>query len=330
VQLLLLLGLILMLPATTHAGAPRVKGQFVNYAGPRPDPGGFTMFSFLGRRAWASLTQRPTGAPLVAFDPEAMGHNPSVTWIGHATFLVRMDGVTFLTDPIFSERASPVQFAGPQRFQPPGVPLEALPPIDFVVLSHDHYDHADFASIQALAGRGARFFVPLELGALVREAGGEAVELDWWQSARFGDVAVHCVPAQHFSGRSLTDQGQRLWAGFSVVGPTKHFFHAGDTGYFDGFAQIRERLGAPDLAAVPIGAYDPAEIMRFVHMNPEEAAQAAVDLGAGNAVGMHFGTFDLTEEPPDEPPVRFRRAAASLGFGEERAWVLDVGETREW
>jgi N-acyl-phosphatidylethanolamine-hydrolysing phospholipase D len=330
VRTILLIALMSLLPTVTHAGAPRVKGTFVNYAGPRPDPGGFTMLSFLGRRAWESLSGGRQGAPLVPFDREAIRHNPSITWIGHATFLVRMDGVTFLTDPIFSERASPVQFAGPKRFQPPGVPLDALPKVDFVVLSHDHYDHTDFDSVKALAALGARFFVPLELGALVREAGGEAVELDWWQSARFGNVEVHCVPAQHFSGRSLTDQGTRLWAGFSVVGPTKHFYHAGDTGYFDGFAQIRERIGAPDLAAVPIGAYDPAEIMRFVHMNPEEAAQAAVDLGAGNAVGMHFGTFDLTDEPSHEPPGRFRRAATSLGMREDQAWVLDVGETRQW
>jgi len=165
---------------------------------------------------------------------------------------------------------------------------------------------------------------------VVREAGGEAVELDWWQSARFGDVEITCVPSQHFSGRSLTDEMHRLWAGFRVAGPTRRFYHSGDTGYFDGFKTIRERLGPVDLAALPIGAYDPASIMQFVHMNPEEAAQAAIDLGATTAVGMHWGTFDLTEEPIDEPPVRFQRAAVRQGLPLERAWVMSVGETREW
>jgi N-acyl-phosphatidylethanolamine-hydrolysing phospholipase D len=289
------------------------------------------MLSFFWRKAWLSWEERSRqGAPLVPFDSAALEHNPSITWIGHATFLVRMDGVTFLTDPIFSERASPVSFAGPKRVQQPGIPLDQLPPVDFAIISHDHYDHTDFDSVKALAKRGVKFFVPLELGEVVREAGGEAVELDWWQSARFGDIEVHCVPSQHFSGRSLTDQAKRLWAGFAVHGPSKRFYHAGDTGYFAGFAEIRERLGPVDLAAVPIGAYDPAEIMRFVHMNPEEAAQAAVDLGAANAVGMHFGTFDLTDEPMDEPPARFQNAANALGYGAERAWVMKVGETRQW
>jgi len=326
----LLLALLILLPAIAHAGAPRVKGVFVNQAGPRPEPGAATMLGFFGRKIWTGFGGREGAAPLVPFEPEAIAHNPSVTWIGHATFLVRMDGVTFLTDPIFSEYASPVQFVGPKRQQPPGIPLESLPPVDFVVLSHDHYDHTDLASIEALAQRGARFFVPLEMGELVRGAGGEVVELDWWQSARFGEVAIHCVPAQHFSGRSLTDQGTRLWGGFAVVGPTKRFYHAGDTGYFDGFAEIGRRLGPFDLAAVPIGAYDPSEIMRFVHMNPEEAAQAVVDLGARDSVGMHYGTFDLTEEPMGEPPRRFQAAADALGLGAERAWVMNVGETRRW
>jgi N-acyl-phosphatidylethanolamine-hydrolysing phospholipase D len=239
-----------------------------------------------------------------------------------------MDGVTFLTDPIFSERASPLSFAGPQRLVAPGVPLDALPPIDFALLSHDHYDHTDVASVAALARRGTRFIVPLGLGEVVREAGGTAVELDWWQSLDLGTVRIHCVPSQHFSGRSLTDGNRRLWAGWVVAGPTRRFYHAGDTGYFPGFAEIGARLGPIDLAAVPIGAYDPPEIMRFVHMNPEEAAQAAVDLHARRAVGMHFGTFDLTDEPPDEPPARFFAAADRVGLPE--AWILAVGESRQW
>lgn len=302
----------------------------MNPGGERHWPSVTVSIPFFARKIWTSLVGREGGAPRVPYDAGALQENPSVTWIGHSTMLVRMDGVTFLTDPIFSERASPVSFAGPSRLVPPGVPLDALPPIDFVTLSHDHYDHTDLPSIEALAKRGTRFVAGLEMGDLVRSVGGEVVELDWWQSATMGGVEVHCVPAQHFSGRSVVGSGRRLWAGFVVAGPTRRFYHAGDTGYFDGFRELARRLGPIDLAALPIGAYDPPEIMRFVHLNAEEAVQAAVDLGARRAIAMHWGTFDLTDEPLDEPPQRFRAAAEARGMGADRAWVLAVGETRRW
>jgi N-acyl-phosphatidylethanolamine-hydrolysing phospholipase D len=288
------------------------------------------MFEFLSRKAWTSIAGRGAGAPRVPFDRQAMAHNPSITWIGHATFLVRMDGVTFLTDPIFSERASPVSFAGPPRLVEPGVPLDALPPLDFALVSHDHYDHLDLATIAALARRGVPIFTPLGMGELVAGAGGTATELDWWQQQAVGRVRLHCVPAQHFSGRTLTDGDRRLWVGWVVEGATRRFYHAGDTGYFAGFAEIAERIGPPDLAALPIGAYDPASIMQFVHMNPEEAMRAAVDLRAGIAVGMHYGTFDLTDEPLDEPPRRFHAAASQRALDGVTAWTMNIGETRRW
>lgn len=302
----------------------------MNFAGERPWPSVLVAVPFFARKIWTSVVGREGAAPLVPWDRRALEENPSVTWIGHSTLLVRMDGVTFLTDPIYSERASPLSFAGPKRLVPPGVPLDALPRVDFVTLSHDHYDHTDLPTIEALARRGTRFVGGLGMGDLVRSVGGEVVELDWWQSTRTGNVDVHCVPAQHFSGRSFTGQGRRLWAGWVVAGPTRRFYHAGDTGWFDGFAEIGRRLGPVDLAAVPIGAYDPPEIMRFVHLNAEEAVRAAVDVGARLAVAMHWGTFDLTDEPIDEPPRRFRAAAEVAGLGADRAWVLAVGETRRW
>src|SRR5262245_4505483 len=312
------------------AGAPRQGDRFTNLAGRRESPGPGETLPFFLRKAWISLTGRAGAARWVQFDRSAIRRNPSITWIGHSTMLVSMDGVTFITDPIFSERASPVSFAGPKRLVPPGVPLAELPPIDFVLLSHNHYDHTDLPSIAALVQRGSLVIVPLEMGALVRDVGGEAIELDWWQSIRLGNVTVHCVPAQHFSGRSLSDGNRQLWAGWVVEGPTRRFYHAGDTGYFNGFKEIGRRLGPIDLAALPIGAYDPPSIMRAVHLNPEEAVQAARDLGARRIVGMHFGTFDLTDEPPDEPPSRFHAAAAGQGFDTESAWILAVGETRRW
>ena len=211
---------------------------------------------FLGK-AWTSLIARTGAAPVVPYDPASLTADPSLTWIGHSTFFVCMDGVGFITDPIFSERASPVPIAGPKRLVPPGVPLDALPPVDFVTLSHDHYDHTDVGSLRALAARGARFVVPLGLGPLVRSVGGTPVELDWWQSADVAGVRVHCVPAQHFCGRTLIDADHRLWAGWVVETAHRRFYHAGDTGYFAGFAEIGARLGPIDLAAMPIGAYDP-------------------------------------------------------------------------
>lgn len=286
--------------------------------------------SFLAGRLRTGIVGRTGGAPKVPFVPEALLADPGLTWIGHAAFLVRMDGATFLTDPIFSRRASPLSFAGPARLVEPGVPLDALPKVDFVLLSHDHYDHADLPSIRALAARGARFFVPRGLGPLVRAAGGEVTEREWWESAEVGPLRVHCVPARHFSGRGLTDRGRTLWAGWVVQGPSRRFYHAGDTGYFDAFAEIGRRLGPIDLAALPIGAYLPASIMRPVHMDPEEAVQAALDVASRTTVGMHWGTFDLTEEPLDEPPRRFRAEAARRGLAEDHVWVLAVGESRRW
>lgn len=293
-------------------------------------PGLGTTLPFFLRRIWVTLKPRPGAAPLVPYDSLAIARQPSLTWIGHSSFVVRMDGVTFLTDPMFSDRASPFSFIGPRRMVPPGVPLEALPPVNFVLLSHDHYDHVDKPTIQQLARRGGRFVVPLGLAEWIRDGGGMAIELDWWQEIELNGVRIHCVPAQHFSGRSLRDQRRRLWAGWVVSGNTRRFYYAGDTGYSADFRVIGERLGPIDLATVPIGAYLPTAMMHHVHTTPEEALQIGRDVRAARIVAMHFGTFDLSDEPPDEPPRRFREEAERLGLGPDRAWILKVGETREW
>jgi N-acyl-phosphatidylethanolamine-hydrolysing phospholipase D len=292
---------------------------------------------FFLRRIWTSLTGREGSPPLVANDGAFLRANarhsvPTVTWIGHSTVLVQMDGVTFLTDPIWSERASPLSFAGPKRLVAPGVALDALPPIDFVVVSHSHYDHTDLPTLVALARRGpTRFLVPLGLGALLRDAGIDAVEeLDWWDARPVGGVVVHCVPAQHWSARSPFDRNQSLWSGWVVTGPTRRFYFAGDTGYFPGFGDVGARLGPFGLAALPIGAYEPAAMMRPFHMNPEEALQAAHDVHAAHVIGVHYGTFDLTDEPLDEPPRRFHAAAPIHGIAAADAWTPPVGETRQW
>jgi len=311
-------------------GAPRSRGRFTNHAHRSEDLTLVGKLGFFGRRIWVTLVPRPGAAPRVPYDSAAIARSPSLTWIGHSTFLVRMDGVTFLTDPMFSERASPFSFAGPRRLLPAGVPLDALPAVTFALLSHDHYDHADLGSVKALAKRGATFVVPMGLGEWVRRAGGNAIELDWWQEVELHDVRIQSVPAQHFSGRSLPDGSRRLWGGWVVSGSTRRFYHAGDSGYSPDFGLIGERLGPIDLAAVPIGAYRPAAMMHFVHTTPEEALRIGLDVRAQRIVAMHFGTFDLADEPLDEPPRRFQAEAERLDLWPDRAWILKVGETRDW
>jgi N-acyl-phosphatidylethanolamine-hydrolysing phospholipase D len=288
-----------------------------------------TSAPFFWRRIKASIAPRPGAAARMPHDPVALARIPSVSWVGHATHYVRLEELSFLTDPVYSERASPVSFAGPKRLVPPGVPLAALPALDLVLLSHDHYDHTDLRTLRLIAARDIPFAVPTGVGELVRRVGGRVIELGWWESASVGGLRVHCVPAQHFSGRGLMDRNRRLWAGWVVEAAARRFYFAGDTGYFPGFTEIARRCGPIDLAAIPIGAYLPTEMMARIHLNPEEAVQAASDLEARQVVGMHWGTFDLSDEPLDEPPRRFLAAAAQRGLS-DRAFVMKVGETREF
>ena len=327
-----LLGFAACLASTdAGAGAPTENGRFVNAENRHIEAGLDVTIPFFLRKAWTSVIGRPGAAPRVPFDRGILeGSNPTVTWIGHATMLVRMGGMAFLTDPMFSEYASPVPMLGPGRLQAPGATIDELGRIDFVTLSHNHYDHADLPSIQALAAKGVRFIVPLGVGELVRSAGGEAIELDWWQSVKIGALTVNCVPAQHFSRRGALDGDRTLWAGWVVEDGTRRFYHTGDTGYFGGFAEIGRRFGPIDLAAVPIGAYEPQAMMHTVHVNPEEAVQIALDVGAKAVLATHYGTFDLADEPVDEPPRRFAAEATRRGIGPERAWVIPIGETRHW
>ena len=319
------------------AGARRdADGRFLNEAGELGFADPTVTLPFFARRIGTMLSGRSGHPASVANDGAFLRDNaqhsvPTVTWIGHATLLVQMDHATFLTDPIWSERASPVDFAGPKRAQPPGLAIADLPPIDFVLVSHDHYDHLDLPSLRALAERSPDtvFVVPLENGPTLREAGvTNLVELDWGGSVEVRGLRIECLPAQHWSGRGLLDRRVTLWASYAVIGPEHRFYFAGDTGYFDGFAEIGAAHGPFDLAAVPIGAYAPVEMMHLWHMNPEEALQAGRDLRAERLVPVHYGTFDLSDESPDEPPRRFRDAAAASELDPDALYELKVGETR--
>ncbi len=291
---------------------------------------------FFARRAASLWSAQGTPAPRVPNDGVFLRENarasvPTVTWIGHATLLVQLSHLSFLTDPIWSETASPVSFAGPRRRVPPGLALEDLPPIDFVLLSHNHYDHLDLDTLERLAAAhpAARFFVPLGNAELLRERGIERVEeLDWGETRAHLGVEIACLPARHWSRRGLGDERRALWASWAVVSEDRRFYFAGDTGYSPAFARIARALGPFDLAALPIGAYEPTAMMRDVHLDPEEAVRSMADLQAARAVAIHFGTFVLTDEPLDEPPRRFRRAAEDAGVAPDRLLVLSVGETR--
>ncbi len=255
-----------------------------------------------------------------------------MTWVGHSTLLIQLDGVNLLTDPQWSRRASPVSFLGPQRVTPPGLPFENLPPIHLVLISHDHYDHLDVATVMRLAEtHRPLFLVPLGLKAWFAGLGITRVEeLDWWESRVFNGLTLTSVPAQHFSGRTFWDRNRQLWSGWAVAGRAKRLYFAGDTGYYDGLKEIGRRLGPFDLAAIPIGAYMPPSIMKANHTDPEEALKALEDVRGRRLIGIHWGTFDLAEEPIEEPPKRVAAEARRLGLDPERIWVLRHGETRRW
>ncbi len=287
--------------------------------------------SFFFRRFMESLKASPPPVPVIINGEPLHNQQHTVTWIGHSTLLVKMNGVYFLTDPHFSERASPFRFAGPKRYTPPARNCQSLPAIDFVLISHNHYDHLDKATVNVLAEQGARFFVPLKVKAWFEKLGIQnVIELDWWDVIQYRDFTITSVPAQHFSGRSLWDRNRTLWAGWVVSSPEKRFYFAGDSGFFNGFREIGERLGPLDLAALPIGAYQPRTIMQPVHLDPDEAIHAFLELRARRFVGIHWGTFVLSDEPPSEPQQRVMAAAAARHLDERTIWILKPGETQAW
>jgi L-ascorbate metabolism protein UlaG (beta-lactamase superfamily) len=277
----------------------------------------------------------PRSVELTPQSPPPAPHGDEIvaTWIGHATFLLQTTHGNFLTDPVFSERASPVQWAGPRRTHAPGIAFEALPQIDAVLLSHDHYDHCDAPTLARLAAvHNPVFVAPLRHHDLLSAAGAKAIaELDWWQVHAFAaDIAITFTPSQHWSNRFGTPRNHRLWGGFFLrfgAGPAaKRVWFCGDSGY-DGetFRTIRLRCGAPDLAFIPIGAYEPRWFMSPVHMNPTEAIAAHHDVGARRSLAMHWGTFQLTDEAREAPIEALATARRLAGVSGEEFHVLHPG-----
>lgn len=260
------------------------------------------------------------------------------TWVGHSTVLVQLGTANILTDPVWSERASPVSFAGPHRVVAPGISFNALPPLDLVLISHDHYDHLDDRTVRALVARDPQvtWAVPLGVASFVRARGAQRViELDWWQKTTIGNIELTCTPAQHFSGRSITDRNHTLWCSWTVRIRSRAIFFGGDSAYHPDYRAIGSRCGPFDAVLLPVGAYEPRWFMRTVHMNAEEAVRGYIDLIAGSSdqrrtimIPIHWGTFKLTDEPLDEPPAKLIESWDAAALPRESLWLLRHGETR--
>ena len=275
--------------------------------------------------------------PIDSVDLDFLRENKTestVTWIGHATFLLQHAGKNILTDPHFSDRASPFSFVSPKRTTPPAISIADLPKIDYVVISHDHYDHLDQTSVIALCQKQKDqcplFFVPLKLGRWLSKRGiNNWVELDWWQSHLVDGWKFTAVPTQHFSGRGLK-QNNTLWAGWVLENAqnsiNKRFFFAGDTGYSNDFKKIGEVFESIDVAMIPIGAYAPRWFMKEVHVTPEEAVRIHCDVESKLSVAMHWGAFVLTDEPMDQPPIELRRSLDKNGINPKAFIVPNHGK----
>jgi L-ascorbate metabolism protein UlaG (beta-lactamase superfamily) len=273
-------------------------------------------------------TRWPATIPVMPQRPPNAGPDDVVvTFVGHATFLIQVGSTSLLTDPVYAERASPVGFAGPRRVRAPGVRFDDLPAISLVLLSHNHYDHCDLGTLRAIERRfHPRVVTPIGNGRLVQSAGMRQVEeLDWWDSA--APPAVTLTPAQHFSARGMLDRNRALWGGFLIEARGRRILFAGDSGYGPHFREIAARLSPVDLALLPIGAYEPRWFMKDIHMNPAEAVQAHLDLGARRSLAMHWGTFQLTPEGVDEPVRELTKALRERGVSAEQFRPAQVGES---
>lgn len=307
-------------------------------------------------QAWRAGHPRPITEPIAVVQPEldfiranaqaGLKMQPAVTWIGHITVLAQIGGLNILTDPVFSERCFPVQWAGPKRQTPPGLTLDQLPHIDVVLLSHNHYDHMDEGSLESLArqdGGSPLFITPLGHKHWFAQRGiHRVVELDWWDthvleaSDRSARIPVTLTPAQHWSARTATDALRSLWGGFAVMSPDCHLFFAGDTAYSKDFVDIRQHFareqtpelgGGFDIALLPIGAYEPRWFMKDQHVNPAEAVQIFKDLGCKQALAVHWGTFQLTDEALDEPPRALASALKNAVLTEDQFVACAIGAT---
>lgn len=300
--------------------------RFVNLDGSEPhELGSVLKWAIVDRVLGRRRPDQGQGrAPSVAPDLDVLKHPPRsgegvrLTWIGHASWLVQLDGVSLLIDPVLSDGIGP----GIRRRVAPALDVEHMPAIDAQLVTHNHRDHLDLPSLERVA---RPVIAGLGLAPFFAGHGLACTELEWWGETRVGAVTVRFVPSQHWSRRGLSDTNETLWGGFIVEGSSARVYHSGDTAYFDGFTEIGRRSGPIDAALLPIGAYEPQWFMGKQHMNPEEAVRAHGDLGARALVAMHWGTFQLTDEPLDEPPARLHAEWQRRGLEPARCHVPPIG-----
>lgn len=255
----------------------------------------------------------------------------TVTFVNHGTFLIQLEGLNILTDPVWSERTSPISWIGPKRVRAPGIDFDQLPHIDLVLISHNHYDHFDLPTLKRLNRKfSPKVVVPIGDRALASAAGcKDIVEMDWWETLEIKPgTTVAFAPAQHQANRGVFDRQHSLWGSYMVTAGERRIYFGGDSGYSAHFSEIRKRLGPPDVALIGIGAYEPNWFMKVIHMNPAEAVVAHRDLGARQSIGMHFGTFQLSGEAIDQPQADLKTALNAEGVPESEFIVLNEGETR--
>jgi N-acyl-phosphatidylethanolamine-hydrolysing phospholipase D len=309
-------------PALLHAPHRDADGAFFNPWGEQSP----SLLDFLRWRLSPNTYDKGTKPliPQVKNDGASLAEPNApaeLTWIGHATFAIHEGDDVVLTDPHFGERA-----LLPKRQTRPGIPLAAVPSHAFAVISHSHYDHLDADTVERLPA-SVGWYVPLGLGEFFRGRGrSDVTELDWWQSAKRGRWTITCLPAQHWSLRFGTGRNKSLWCAWLLDSGVHRYFFAGDSGYFGGFEVYGRELAPIDVALLPIGGYEPRWFMQYQHMDPAQALQAFRDLGARDMIGMHWGTFDLTDEPLDEPPRELARAVSAAGADPTRVHVLAIGE----
>jgi len=306
--------------------------RFFNPGQPTTDRG---LSDILRWRREGGAAPWPRSVPIVPAKPEARVAGLRITMVGHVTLLIQAAGFNILTDPVWGERASPVPFVGPKRVTAPGIAFDNLPPIDAVLISHNHYDHLDIRTVRRLQARHDPLFVmPLGNDTIVRKhvSGARIVTGDWWHKVALAPgIVATLTPANHWSARGLGDRRMALWSGFFLESPVGSIWFGGDTGYGDGaiFRETRARLGPVDMALIPIGAYAPRWFMAAQHVNPEEAVRIFQDLEARRALGIHWGTFQLTDEPREEPVSGLAEALAGAGIASDRFVAAEPGVVYE-
>ncbi len=294
---------------------------------------GFLAMKLLGETKWANHAKRSEEVPVMNLNSESIQFNSDdlrVSWLGHCTFLLQWKGVNILTDPVFSDRVSPFSFVGPKRYIPHVTDYKNLPPIDYVIISHNHYDHLDSAAVRLL-GNTPIYFVPLGLKAWFLSKGirsSHIKELDWWDSVSLNDASIKALPSQHWSARGLFDRRKTLWASWRINLKGVTIWFAGDTGYNDKqFKEIGDTLGPVDLALIPIGGYSPRSFMQHYHVNPYEALKIHKDVKAKLSIGMNWGTFPLTAEAPIDPIIELAKQRKKIKIANNEFISIAVGET---